>query len=153
MLLFLKNVEKISVGVWIGKENQGGISPRRAQTPNMYYCASIESLTPELKSLRAFVTTAEAAAKLAASTKDAEGVAQQQTIDYTLTIRSTWKNDAQNANVVFNGKLIVSDKPNNNYNNTEHGEYAVNLIEKWIVCNQLGVGNLHISQPIKTIYI
>ena len=113
----------------------------------------LKPLTPQLKSLRAFVTTAEAAAKLAASTKDAEGVAQQQTIDYTLTIRSTWKNDAQNANVVFNDKLIVSDKPNNNYNNTEHGEYAVNMIENGLFATNWGVGNLHILQPIKTICI
>ena len=98
------------------------------------------TILPELKSLRAFVTTAEAAAKLAASTKDAEGVAQQQTIDYRLTIQSTWKKDAQNANAVFDSRRVVSDKASNNYSNTEHGEYASNLIEEWIVCNQLGGG-------------
>ena len=140
MLLFLKCLEKISVGVWLGEENGDKRPPNPASTPNIYYSASIESLTPKLKSLRAFVTTAEAAAKLAASTEDAEGVAQQQTIDYTLKIRSNWKADSQGVGIGCNNKDIVSNETQDKYRNNGSNECAINLIEEWSVCNQLGGG-------------
>ena len=69
-----------------------------------------------IKSLRAFVTTAEAAAKLAASTKDAEGIAQQQAVDYKLNIRSKWID-----NVDMN--IHDNNDDNNDDSDTIEGEY------------------------------
>ena len=40
----------------------------------------------------------------------------------------------------------VSDKPNNNHNNTEHGEYAVNMIENGLFATNWGGQSSYINQ-------
>ena len=106
MLLFLKKVVNISVGVWTDG----------ADAPLIYYTAKVQKMSKLVAQARTFVTTAVAAAALAASTKDSEGIAQQQIVDYELEIASTW-------------------------HNKEGGE---EIIETWYICNQLGGGQSHL---------
>jgi hypothetical protein len=119
MLLFLKKVQKISVGIW-----KDGMA-----APNVYYSANVMKLSKQVAQARGFVTTAVAAATLAAATKDAEGIAQVKTVDYQLKIQSTWHND---------GKLTVKkgDAPKRQFPNT--------IVESWYICNQLGGGRSHL---------